>query len=150
MRQAMGLRAEEEVAKRESLLRIQASHEAEVEATLDDLRAQLHTMEEQQKVLTAQIDELRAKNLRLVAEHQQRDDILKLEHGKEISDLRNQYIAQINEKESQIMVLRDQIGTKEREMETILEQEKAEIERRMHDKYDRIHKEFKVHSTSAI
>ena len=136
-------KAEEELAKQENLIKLQTITQAQLEGTMDGVRAQLSNIEKERDILMQEIEELQARNLQTVTEYQQREDVIRFENSKEISEIRNSYISQINEKESQIMKLYDQLSQRDREMSTIIEREKAEIEKRIHDKYDRIHRDFK-------
>ena len=136
-------KAEEELAKQENLIKLQTITQAQLEGTMDGVRAQLSNIEKERDILMQEIEELQARNLQTVTEYQQREDVIRFENSKEISEIRNAYISQINEKESQIMKLYDQLSQRDREMSTIIEREKAEIEKRIHDKYDRIHRDFK-------
>jgi hypothetical protein len=142
-RMTLEAKAEEELAKQENLIKLQTISHAQLEGTMDGVRAQLSNIEREREILLQEIEELQAKNLQTVTEFQQREDVIRFENSKEVSEIRNTYISQINEKESQIMQLYDQLGQRDREMSSLLEREKAEIEKRIHDKYDRIHRDFK-------
>ncbi len=142
LRQTVATQATDEADRYAKLMSERASYETEIEITLQTVRNQLHTMQQEHETMTAQIAFLKTEKLQHETETQSRTEEEVLIHKQEISKISEELNTKILQKEHEILNLTEQLSSHEREVLVRIEKAKTDMEVQVRAEYQKIQQTF--------